>query len=178
MKTLLRHPKIAIILRVALFLCALQIVRIALVFGFFASAPYSHDIINGSTLLLLLGLLFFAFRPNKHTLALDFSDVKHTKEGLYVVASGVVIFLAMTCPLFSSNWQDKDTIFLLYSVAVVPIFEELLFRGGIWSELSACFSQKQVWVITSILFGLWHLGYAPDIAHTMSENQMGALTIS
>ena len=53
---------------------------------------------------------------------------------------------------------------LLYSGIVTPVFEELLFRGAIWNRLQG--SDKSEWtsyLCVTILFGLWHIGYAIGI---------------
>lgn len=43
------------------------------------------------------------------------------------------------------------------SILFVPIYEELIFRGLILMGLSRLYSAKKAIIISSLLFGLWHL---------------------
>lgn len=60
-----------------------------------------------------------------------------------------------TSPLFDRLWDETPLIFLLFSVIIGPVFEELWFRGVILQRLA----RGGFWptaVMTQVLFGLVH----------------------
>ena len=59
----------------------------------------------------------------------------------------------------------KGILFLIYSCIVTPVFEELIFRGYLWNTLNKVFEKEwKTYIVTTILFALWHLGYISAIA--------------
>jgi len=57
---------------------------------------------------------------------------------------------------------------LLYGSIVTPIFEELIFRGYIWNKLNDIFEKEWItYIVSAVLFALWHLGYVDSIAFRM-----------
>lgn len=83
---------------------------------------------------------------------------------MYVAATLLtVVFFAITLFLIN-GFSLQNMLMLLYSGIVTPVFEELLFRGAIWNRLQG--SDKSEWtsyLCVTILFGLWHIGYAIGI---------------
>ena len=64
----------------------------------------------------------------------------------------------------------ESVILLLYSAVITPVYEELLFRGYIWNRISKVYSNRwAVYVLVTILFGLWHLVYIDSIAYRVSD---------
>lgn len=82
---------------------------------------------------------------------------------LNVVINGITVWLDREPMLFMDELAiSANPLWLLIVaiVVIVPIYEELIFRGFIWSGLAS--STLGVWgasVITSILFGLVHMQY-------------------
>lgn len=67
-------------------------------------------------------------------------------------------------------------ILLGYSSLVTPIFEELLFRGYVWNRLTVIFkSESSVYLWSSFLFGVWHLGYFDSLAFRVETDLVQAL---
>lgn len=65
---------------------------------------------------------------------------------------------------------------LAYSCIVTPVFEELLFRGYIWNQLSGIWGNKwPTYLTTSILFGLWHLVYIDSIAFRVEDGLLSVM---
>ena len=52
---------------------------------------------------------------------------------------------------------------------LLPVFEELLFRGFLWDRLERAFGggSAALW-LSAALFGLWHVGYADTILCRMA----------
>lgn len=52
---------------------------------------------------------------------------------------------------------------LFYGAVVTVVFEEVLFRGWVWQKLASLGKDPVPWLGSSLLFGLWHLGYADTV---------------
>ncbi len=60
---------------------------------------------------------------------------------------------------------------VLHSTVVTPIYEELLFRGYVWSSLKASgWRDLPVCLITMLLFGVWHLGYFDSVLLRVNDS--------
>lgn len=75
---------------------------------------------------------------------------------IFIVVSLFTIytFIAYT------TYQNTGTMFgypLGVSILFVPIYEEIIFRGFILFGLMKYYSWKKAIIISSLLFGLWHL---------------------
>jgi membrane protease YdiL (CAAX protease family) len=103
--------------------------------------------------------LLLLYRPSRLQLALDWSTAPHWETIAYVVMG---IF---TLGLVLSTYFLQSDVFVMNinSAIVIPIFEELLFRGWGWGQLEkhAPFKASGFanWLVISLLFGLWHFGY-------------------
>ena len=93
---------------------------------------------------------------------ISFFPVKFSKG--YIIATCLVGILYITAP---ANYIDgfPAIMVLIYSSIVTPIYEELLFRGIIWSLFEESTSnQVTVFAWNVVLFTIWHIGYmVPNI---------------
>lgn len=65
---------------------------------------------------------------------------------------------------------------LIYSSIVVPFFEELIFRGFIWNRLNEIFAKERTtYMVSTVMFALWHLGYVSSIAFRVQEGLLNAM---
>lgn len=82
----------------------------------------------------------------------------------YIIATCLVGILYITAP---ANYIDgfPAIMVLIYSSIVTPIYEELLFRGIIWSLFEESTSNLvTVFAWNVVLFTIWHIGYmVPNI---------------
>jgi membrane protease YdiL (CAAX protease family) len=60
----------------------------------------------------------------------------------------------------SETWTPPDTFFLLNTIVVVPIAEELFFRGWMLRGLTAEYGTRRAVLVTSCLFALMHASNA------------------
>lgn len=77
----------------------------------------------------------------------------------YVLSTILASVLLITAP---SNFTGgfPTVMVLLYSSIVTPLYEELLFRGLIWSRLAPDYQGRYtICILTAFLFGFWHIGY-------------------
>ncbi|MGN0185132.1 MAG: lysostaphin resistance A-like protein [Aristaeellaceae bacterium] len=77
--------------------------------------------------------------------------------------AAAALFLAITL-FWVKGFSPENLLLIVYAGIVTPVFEELLFRGFFWNRLSSHVKKEWVvYLIVTILFGLWHIGYAVGI---------------
>lgn len=157
------------LIRFTLLLIAAQIIRAALAWLAISVIGLTNDIAQPITLVLMAVAVWLIARPTWHDLGWDLKD---TSKGIWwfygVMGVILVMLLATNLLLDGSLWLQN-----LYGVILVPFIEESIFRGLGWGKISRALPQKWngllTWVIVSILFGLWHLGYA-DVVHWYADS--------
>ena len=140
------------------------------IFLFVQRTNFTDRMASMTAMLILTGFLWGLSRKGKSKLSI-FPD-KFTVS--YISATVLFVVLLIASP---SSYQDgMEAVFLLaYSCIVTPVFEELLFRGYIWNQLSGILRSKwATYLTTTILFALWHLAYIDSIAFRVED---GLLTI-
>lgn len=113
-------------------------------------------------LLLTLALLTFV---KLYRLRVGFFPPQTGKNAL--LYGGAAIALAVLAILSPGVWgehQVRAILTLCRAVIVIPLFEELLFRGLAWEYLEdACHSPLKLCLINALLFAVWQLGYADSL---------------
>lgn len=94
----------------------------------------------------------------------DFHTTGKASKRVYIFFSVSVFLLFFIKAVMAGNESFYAVCTLLYNAIFTVIMEELLFRGYFWAELAdGAKSDRQVYFVTSILFGFWHLGYIDTI---------------
>ncbi len=150
--------------RFLLLLVAIQITRGLIVTALYNVFHPASDTVRWAYVdmiafsLVGMGLISF-FRPKRIQLALEWETVSLWARIAYISAGILVLLLLGTTYLLGQDIFITN----LDSVLVIPIFEELLFRGWGWTRLEQVASFKNAhiinWLVISLLFGLWHFGY-------------------
>jgi membrane protease YdiL (CAAX protease family) len=128
------------------------------------------------SLALSVGVVLAFTHPGMKALGLDFSDSSKKTRILYFVFG--ILWLGMG---FAIYFIDPSLLMQnIYGVLIVPLLEELLFRGLGWHQISSSIAQKNndliTWIAISVLFGLWHIGYADVVLyHAEKTVSMNAL---
>lgn len=158
MKTYLQQ-----IIRFLVLLLAVQIARGFIITGLWRFLkPSSDSPIWAFMDMLAFGLvgigLLLLDRPSLEQLALEWGTAPRWERVAYI---GLGIF---TLVLVASTYFLQADVFItnINAALVIPIFEELLFRGWAWGQLEKTApkqSQFLNWLVISVLFGLWHFGY-------------------
>lgn len=119
------------------------------------------QILNGISFLIVGLLLLGIFRPSLRDLSLNLDDVNKKTMLIYfagLIALPIFIFL----PIILGSEFDVLIISMIFGI-VVPAFEELLFRGYLWNNVQNSLKTKNsgiiTWIIITLSFGLWHIGY-------------------
>jgi hypothetical protein len=106
---------------------------------------------------ILVGVaILLAFRPSAASLGLRLRGASRLETVASI--SGVVLLLGLVA---SSWWLDPAVLLVNVStVVILPLFEELIFRGWGWGRLEHSGAPQWLnWLVISFLFGLWHFGY-------------------
>ena len=116
------------------------------------------QILNGISFLIVGMLLLVLFRPSLKDLSLNLDGVrKRTKTIYFVGMISLPIFIIL--PVTFGAELDVIILGLVFGL-IVPAFEELLFRGYLWNKVqNSLNSGRATWIIITVLFGFWHLGY-------------------
>lgn len=78
---------------------------------------------------------------------------------MYIMFSCLTGLLLLSIPFETGNFSPAALVMLLYSAVVLPMFEELLFRGYIWARLRKSYSPEiTVCMVTALLFAVWRAG--------------------
>ena len=116
------------------------------------------QILNGISFLIVGILLLVLFRPSLKELSLNLDDVRKKTKIIYfagMIALPILIVLPVT---FGAEF-DVIIMGLVFGL-ITPAFEELLFRGYLWNKVqNSLNSGLATWIIVTVLFGFWHLGY-------------------
>ena len=141
------------------------------IFFFVARTDFSDYMASMVSMIILTSIILRLSRKAEINLSI-FPD-KFTVSYIIVSIISVVLFIAS--PL---NYKGgiEPILLLVYSSIVTPIFEELIFRGYIWNELNQIFtSEWKTYIITTILFALWHLGYISSIAFRVEYDLLNVM---
>ena len=139
-----------VILQTALFLWK-QIV--GLMFAHPGSFADKMITMSGMMILTLAVVIYSRIRDIK----IPFFPERFSRK--YVIGTVCAVAFLIATP---SNYSDgiRGPLLLVYASLVTPLYEELLFRGYIWTQLEdSCTSVKQIAWVNAVLFSVWHLGY-------------------
>ena len=163
--------------RICAVLVIIQTIRILVsqrLLSLFEKTSLNIDAVSMVTMIILTILMLII--ANKLDISFSFPPKAKTRTAriLYVAATLLFLFLAISGPLFTQDTSVGVILPLLYSVVVTPIFEELIFRGYVWNSLKETGkSEFLTYLISTGLFALWHLGYIDVIWLKMSLHEDG-----
>lgn len=142
-------------------LIILQLLRIGLkgwIFSFVERTLLTDTIISLSFMGVVgFGILIAAKKRyfNLSLLPKEFSKV-------YIITTAIVAGIFISTPFITQNLTTYSAIFLLYGAVVTPFYEEVIFRGLIWESVGIK-SDKLAYIISTVLFAIWHLGYIDTV---------------
>lgn len=136
-------------------------------------ASYSTQI-TSVTALLMIPILVFLYRRDwdkRKTAGIEKSKSIAYLKYLLLIPLGIVVCVVANniinmseLALYSDSYQQVNVSFYTASLPVmlaglgliVPIAEELMFRGLFYNRLKDMVSQMKAWVLCSLFFGLYH----------------------
>lgn len=89
------------------------------------------------------------------------------------LGSSFFLLIMLVISFVLNRFDAPFVVFQISGVVVVPLFEELLYRGFVWARLEKVMSSEwKILAASLILFALWHLGYADSVVFRMAQNGM------
>ncbi len=93
------------------------------------------------------------------------------RSWIIYLSISIFLFIMLGISFILNRFDLSFVLFQFSSVIIVPVLEELLFRGFVWARLEKKINNGwMILFISLILFGLWHLGYADSVAFRMTQN--------
>lgn len=164
-----RNSKTYSIIKILVILLTIQGTRIIIkqiFFLFMSKSIFNDDLINLLEMILFTVLILLVCNVRKINLSI-FPDTEAAKKR-YTVITIIVLFLIFIVPFVNGSFSPGTIISLVISTIATPIFEELIFRGYVWNTLKKYFaSEFIVYIINTLFFAIWHLGYADSIYFRM-----------
>lgn len=161
----LKHQRIMTAVQIVFLLVASAMIRYLIRQIIFLYAGHTEFLDRMGSLsadLVLIGILIVVAGKSR----IGLSVVPKTLSWHYVVME--VIFAIGVWGNSPENLQSA--LVLIYAGVITPVFEELLFRGYIWNRIQqVCNNRWFVYVVVTVLFGLWHLAYMDSIAYRVSD---------
>lgn len=141
------------------------------IFLFIPRTDFSDHMASMTAMVILIGLMLALSKKLKIKLTIFPAKFTTCYLCLSIIAG---LLLILTPSNFSGTMAP--ILLLIYSSIVTPIFEELFFRGYIWNKMHQVFSKEwKTYVMTTVLFALWHLGYVNSIAFRVEEGLLSAM---
>lgn len=81
----------------------------------------------------------------------------------YMLSTVLAAAFLISTPLITQNLSPQALLSLTYGAVITVVFEEVVFRGWVWRKLEILHSNRVAYIFSSLLFGLWHLGYADTV---------------
>lgn len=160
-------------LKYILILLLLQIVNNALIFlttTFVFHNPGIPQFRLICAISQIVTLFFFIIitKPSLKELGIDWKDLNNKFKYLYI-GSALFILLLVASSYFVM-WDIRYYALMTninFGIAT-PLLEELIFRGYSWSKFKEeGFNDVKILILTSLFFGLNHVGYYFQIAYTV-----------
>ncbi len=143
-----------------IFIQTLLISMKKITFYFIRRTNFSDSMIS-MICIIIISVLFIIYCRKKE---ISLSVFPKQFDKFYILITFVAIILFLVTPS-NYNGDVEPKLLLIYGSVVIPIFEELIFRGYVWNKLNEILKKELfTYVVTTILFGLWHLGYISSIA--------------
>ena len=150
------------IINIILCLIALQIGRFSfktLAF-LFLDKNFMTDVIVSSIYMIMI-IIFSIIIIKKNHLNLDILPKDFNWK--YILVSTIVFAIIFTTPIITKNYSLYDVLRLIYGSIITVIFEEIIFRGYVYKEISIIKNHLWAYIISTIIFGIWHLGYIDTV---------------
>jgi uncharacterized protein len=115
-------------------------------------------------------ITFIAFiiliRPSAMELGVYWLDIKRSTRYLYFIGELFVLLLVISSYFIMRDIRYFALMTNIQFGITTPILEEMIFRGYAWSKFKEeGFSNFKTLIITSLFFGLFHLGYFYQISY-------------
>lgn len=168
-----------VIIGIAVLLIGLQLARAAtvllLTLAFGLTVP-AQAILSMLAMLLMMGFVLLLAAAQGIKLHIWPQRRNRKTTVLYIAGTAVALALIFLMVFVLDKYSIRSLVTALYFGIVIPLYEELLFRGYIWARLENIgMRQRKIGLFTAAAFSLWHLGYW-DVALFYSGDSQNAAT--
>ncbi|MBS5737268.1 MAG: CPBP family intramembrane metalloprotease [Clostridiales bacterium] len=143
-------------------LVLLQLGRIIfkyVIFIFIDRSLLSDVIVNMLYMGIIIGVFIAIIKKKKMNINI-FPEKFNIKYKVFTII--VSLFFIIT-PIVTTNYQLYNILSLIYNAIITVIFEEFIFRGYIFKEISLMKNDLITYIVSTLLFGIWHFGYIDTI---------------
>ncbi len=97
---------------------------------------------------------------------------------IYALCTFLSLGVLFSTPVFTGDFGVLTIVNMIYSAVIIPVYEELIFRGLCWNMLKEKnFSEFKIFIITTILFSVWHFGYIDSLAVRTIESKIAFVVL-
>lgn len=150
------------VLSITVRLLLLQLLRMGakgLVFQVLKRTIWTDEIVSCLFMLVFAVLIFTAARK-KH---IDLHLFPETFSLKYKISTAAVLVFWAITPVITRSFSPADLLSLVYHTIITVAFEEILFRGFVYQAISQGEKERTAWGLSTLLFGIWHLGYVDTV---------------
>lgn len=136
----------------------------------FALTVPAQAILSIAAMLLMLGFVVMLAAAQQVDIPLrPKAKTRRGKLG-YAAAGVLMVGIVFGISFIDDGVHLESVMSAIYFGLVIPLYEEILFRGYIWQRLAAHkMTPQKIGVFTAAAFALWHIGYW-DITVFYSDN--------
>jgi membrane protease YdiL (CAAX protease family) len=122
------------------------------------------NLLRGITFIITTGFFILVFRPKFDQIGFSLKEL-HKAWKIAVPILGALWGALVCTSLFVSESASLNYELLIENLVnsvIIVSWEEFVFRGYFWKKIEDSTSRLPgitAWIITAILFSLWHLGY-------------------
>lgn len=157
-----------------IFIISLSLMLFLIRKGLFLLIPrtdYSDHIVSMVAMIILTAFILILSKKLKVNLS-----IFPTKFTPFYICGSIIAFCLLVATPSNFTGGVKSITLLIFSSIVTPIFEEIIFRGYVWNKLNQIFSNEwKTYIVSSILFALWHFGYISSIAFRVNDNLLNVM---
>lgn len=178
-------PFISILGKILLVLIIVQLFRASVMYGLWFVVKPGQDIIlfqilNGISFLIVGIVLLLLIKPSLKELGLNLDNVRKRTRIIYL-SGGIILLIVIVLPYTFAYELDVLILSIVFGL-ITPAFEELLFRGYLWNMTENAMKTRKsgiiTWIIITLMFGLWHIGYLDVfLIHPKQINLISLLTM-
>lgn len=159
-----RNNFLKLLVKIILALVVIQVLRAVIfeiLFLTFQPSGPLFFIFRGLDFIIVGIILLLYFRPSLNDLGLRWDNIRLRSRIIYIMGFSVLTILILSQSVFEGEFDILIGL-LVYSI-INPIFEELIFRGYIWSKINE--SEGMInpdgltFLTVTLLFSVWQLGY-------------------
>jgi len=160
-----RNNFLKLVLKIILVLVVIHVLR-AVIFNFlFVTVQPSGPLVlifRGLDFIIVGIILLLYFKPSLNDLGLRWDDIRLRNRIFYIIGFSLIPTLILSQYIF--KWDSYILIYQLTYAIIAPVFEELLFRGYIWTKIHESKGMINpdglTFLTVTLLFSVWQLGYA------------------